>query len=505
MTGDSTVTSPFEPDGIRLGVVRGISYGLFSPPGEFVPQARSLGAGLIRVYLFWSQAEPEPGHYDWGTVDRLLAQLDGSEEVWLTVCSSSPWATRQATDFLPPSPAHDQAAYGEFVRRLVRHCGGRVRYWQCDNEPSNTGLLWAGTAAEYVTQLATFYRAVKDADPAAAVVLGGCGYDVLSSEPGSEPRQFFSHLAEAGRDFFDLFSVHLYGPLASLPGYLDDARQIMRAHGYEKPLVAGELAGPQPFEFPAAMAAVQQAFAAAFTGTGEAPGQSTGELSERVSQDTPEHRAMDALYARMGELPPELAMFLDGCPEELEARRQRIQCRQIVQRTMLALAAGVRRTAYWNLAPEAPGPADHRQMMALLIGKLPLLGYGDRELTVRHPAATAFALLASQLAGATEVACRELPDHPSVRAFEVHRDGRGPLLALWDQRDAFHGEDEPPAKVRWPYPAPAATVTDAFGETWAVKAEDGALPFLLGATPLFAEPVTTPHPAGTERPSREPW
>src|SRR5262249_40173919 len=152
------------------------------------------------------------------------------------------------------------------------------------------GLLWAGTAAEYVTQLATFYRAVKDADPAAAVVLGGCGYDVLSSEPGSEPRQFFSHLAKAGRDFFDLFSVHLYGPLASLPGYLDDARQIMQAHGYVKPLVAGELAGPQPFEFPAAMAAVQQAFMEAFTG--EAPGQSTGELAERVSQDTPEHRAM---------------------------------------------------------------------------------------------------------------------------------------------------------------------------------------------------------------------
>ncbi|HEV8222457.1 MAG TPA: hypothetical protein VGQ05_19470 [Streptosporangiaceae bacterium] len=496
MTGDSTVTSPFEPAGIRLGVVRGISYGLFGPPGEFVPQARALGAGLIRAYLFWSQAEPGPGRYDWGTVDRLLAQLDGSEEVWLTVCSSSPWATRQATDFLPPSPAHDQAAYGEFVRRLVRHCGGRVRYWQCDNEPSNTGLLWAGTAAEYVTQLATFYRAVKEADPAAAVVLGGCGYDVLSSEPGSEPRQFFSHLAKAGRDFFDLFSVHLYGGLASLPGYLDDARQIMRAHGYVKPLVAGELAGPQPFEFPAAMAAVQQAFAAAFTGTGEAPGQSTGELAERVSQDTPEHRAMDALYARMSELPPELAMFLVGCPDKLEARRQRIQCRQIVQRTMLALAGGVRRTAYWNLAPEAPGPADHRQMMSLLIGKLPLMEYGGRELTVRLPAAGTFALLTRQLAGATEVTRRELASHPSVRAFEVTRDGRGPLLVLWDQRDTFHGEDEPPVPVRLPWRAPSATVTDAFGETWPVNAEDGALPLRLGATPLFAEPAPTATSAG---------
>jgi hypothetical protein len=188
-------------------------------------------------------------------------------------------------------------------------------------------------------------------------------------------------------------------------------------------------------------------------------------------------------------------MFLDGCPEELEARRQRIQCRQIVQRTMLALAAGVRRTAYWNLAPEAPGPADHRQMMALLIGKLPLMDYEGRELTVRLPAAGTFALLARQLAGATAVTGRELAGHPSVRAFEVSRDGRGPLLVLWDQRDTFHGEDEPPAGIRWPWPAPAATVTDAFGETWTVPAGDGALPLRLGATPLFAEMFAGPRPA----------
>ena len=38
------MTSAFDPPGIRLGVVRGISYGLFGKPGEFVPQARALGA-----------------------------------------------------------------------------------------------------------------------------------------------------------------------------------------------------------------------------------------------------------------------------------------------------------------------------------------------------------------------------------------------------------------------------------------------------------------------------
>jgi hypothetical protein len=148
------------PPGVRLGIVRSISYGLFGKPDRFVPQLRELGATLVRVYVYWSQVEPEPGRYTFTAVDAFLDQLDGSEEVWVTVCSSSRWATRQATDFLPPSPAKDPDAYRRFVDRLVRHCAGRVHYWQCDNEPCNVGLTWAGTAAEYVAQLQVMHRAV---------------------------------------------------------------------------------------------------------------------------------------------------------------------------------------------------------------------------------------------------------------------------------------------------------------------------------------------------------
>ena len=256
---------------------------------------------------------------------------------------------------------------------MVRRCAGRVSYWQCDNEPSNTDLLWAGTAQEYIDQLNTMYRAVKEVDPTAAVVLGGCGYDVFSSDAGSAQRQFFDYVADAGRDSFDLFSVHLYGDVASLPGYVATARQFMRAHGYCKPVVAGEHAGPQPFEFPDAMAVMQQVFATAFA-TPPAD-QSTDELAARASQETPERRAMPRCMSGSPSCRRELQMFMAGCPPELEARRARINCRQIVMRTLIALAEGVRRTAYWNLAPEYPGPVDHLQMMHLMIGKLPLLGY----------------------------------------------------------------------------------------------------------------------------------
>ncbi|HEY7174070.1 MAG TPA: hypothetical protein VH442_04050, partial [Micromonosporaceae bacterium] len=435
-------------DGIRLGVVRGISYGLFAKPDEFGPAARGLGAGLVRAYVYWAQVEPEPGRYVFDTVDALMSQLDGDEEVWITVCSSSPWAARTPTNFLPPSPANDVDAYAEFVRRLVRHCGGRVRFWQCDNEPSNTGMLWAGTAPEYVTQLNAMYAAVKDADPSALVVLGGCGYDVFASEPDGEPRRFFDHIADAGRDAYDVFSVHLYGEPTRIPSYVDDARRMMAKRGYSKPIVAGEHGGPVLFEFPELDGIIGQVFAEAFA---EAPAtQSTDELAARAAQETPERRAMKALYARMPELPPRLQMLMDGCPPELAAKRHRINCRQLVARTMLALSCGIRRTAYWNLAPEIPGWHDPYQMMHLLFGKLPLLDYDGDKLTLRHPAADTFAALTEHVAGVTGVRRIDVPERPTAYAFRVERAGRAggagpgggePLLVVWDQRDWFDGED----------------------------------------------------------------
>jgi hypothetical protein len=161
-------------------------------------------------------------------------------------------------------------------------------------------------------------------------------------------------------------------------------------------------------------------------------------------------------------------------------------------RTLLALAGGVHRTAYWNLAPEYPGPVDDHQMMYLLIGKLPLLGYEGGSLDHRHPAAGTFALLAGQLAGVRTVTRVEASGRPTLHAFEVDRAGRGPLLVLWDHRDAFGGEDEPPVTISWPWQSAAATITDVFGQAQTAQGRDGQIRLPVSATPVF---VTEPPPA----------
>jgi hypothetical protein len=131
-------------------------------------------------------------------------------------------------------------------------------------------------------------------------------------------------------------------------------------------------------------------------------------------------------------------------------------------------------------------------MMYLLIGKLPLLGYEGDGLDRRHPAAGTFALLAGQLAGARTVTRARPSDRPTLHVFEVDRAGRGPLLVLWDHRDTFGGEDEPPVTVTWPWPAATATVTDVFGQAQTVQGRDGQIRLPVSVTPIF---VTGQPPA----------
>ncbi|WP_328551587.1 hypothetical protein [Streptomyces sp. NBC_00358] len=469
-----------DPAGIRLGIGRGISYGLFGEPDAFVPQIRALGGTLVRVYVYWAQVEPEPGRYDWTAVDAVLGQLDPAAETWFTVCSSSPWATRTPSGFLPSSPANDDARYAEFVGRLVSRCRGRVLYWQCDNEPSNTGLLWAGTAPEYAAQLATFARTVREADPAARVVLGGCGYDVLSSPQGSPARAFFDHVVERARDDYDLFCVNLYGDPHDIPVYVEEARAMMRGHGYERPVVAGEYNGPTLFEFPEAQAAFQREMTAVFTAPSPGP-----------EAEPPDRRTMRALYDHAAELPDTLRMFMEDCPPELGARRDRINRRQIVTRNILALAAGVRRTVCWNLAPEIPGYRDRLNLMGFLFGKLALLDYDGTELTVRRPSADTFALLTALLDGVDRVRRIGAGHGPGRYVFDVERHGRGALEVMWTTGDVFAGEEEPAVRVERPWPHAQAHAVDAFGAPVPVERDGAVVALPVSVTPVFlsAEPV----------------
>ncbi|MEC3956562.1 hypothetical protein VMT65_26245 [Nocardia sp. CDC153] len=460
------------PAGIRLGVVRGISYGLFGPPDPIAEPVRALGAGVIRCYLYWSQLEPEPGRYVWDVLDTLLAEFDGGEEIWITVSSASRWGTRRVTDFLPPSPALDLEVFGEFVRGLVARGRGRVTYWQCDNEPS-VPILWAGTTEEYAAQLKVFAAAVRESDPAALVVLGG-------QPPEDTPGEVFHYLAEHSRDDFDVFDVHLYGDPYTIPDRIAAARALMAAHGYEKPVVAGEYNGPLVLQYPELFPKIGPIMQG-FGGYISAPDDSWTVTTDNVDKPTPEHDAMVALYDRMPELPPHLQMFLADCPPEYEQLRHRQNAREIVMRNVLALASGVRRTLCWNLAPEAPGTDDRYAIMHLLFDKFKLMDYAEGRIAHRYPSGDALALTAEALHDAHEVKRYEVADRPELYVFEIARD-RGPLIVAWSRTA---DESAPPVDYDHSWSAPDARARNAFGDPVPVRVANGRLTIGLSMTPVL--------------------
>ena len=148
------MTHTVHPSGIRLGIARGISYGLFGPPEQIRAPRRELGAGpraCVRllepggataraVRLDGRRRAADPARRERGAVAHGLLELAVGDAAADRLPAS---VTRARRRRLPPVRA----------ARWSRAARGRVSYWQCDNEPSNIGLLWAGTAGEYAAQL----------------------------------------------------------------------------------------------------------------------------------------------------------------------------------------------------------------------------------------------------------------------------------------------------------------------------------------------------------------
>ena len=477
--------------GIRVGLSRGATYGLLDEAEHFMPAARALGARLVRVNLYWSQIEPEPGHFTWDTVDAFLGQLGTDEEAWVTACSSSPWATRRPTRFLPSSPATDLDDYRRFIDELVRHCDGAIRFWQCENEPC-VPLLWSGRPDEYLSQLVVFADTVRKAAPDALVVLGGAvPAAMFAEEPADNARwaEYLDQVVRGGGDHFDLFDVHPYGDPYRIPALVERCDALMTAYGTRKPVVVGEYNGPMPTSFPENLPHLGEVLAdhrRIFLG--QVPLADGGLDFDR---ETP---AMISLYRRMDDLPPTLRMFMAGRSTELKDEHDRLAREDLVVRTVLLLASGVRRAACFQLAPEARDTGSHLNVRSLMFDSFALMDYEGDTIGRHRPAAGTFALLAAELTDAYDVRRLESPGGSGIHLFEIHRETRGPAYVAWRR-------DKGTAHITCPWrSSDRPRAIDALGEEVTVRPYDGQIRVPVTTTPVVVGPGarTQPHKAPKE-------
>lgn len=103
----------------------------------------------------------------------------------------------RAPDRYPPA---DLKAYEAFLRELCRRYKGKIKAYQCWNEP-DTVSHFAGTPQQYLDMLKVVYRVVKEEDPD-AIVVGGVGSGFLRWS-----NIMFS--LDAGK-YMDVLDVHTY-------------------------------------------------------------------------------------------------------------------------------------------------------------------------------------------------------------------------------------------------------------------------------------------------------
>jgi hypothetical protein len=162
---------------------------------------QSSGARHVRVFASWRMLEQQRGQL----TPHILAGFDDLADrmkalgigVYFVVTQTPSWASSSGADNAPPPTG----AYADFLRRLAEHFRGRVAAYEIWNE-ANGNVFWAGgaTPAAYTGLLKAGYDAVKAADPAAKVGIGG----LVGNDYG-----YMGKLYEAGaKGSFDFVGVH---------------------------------------------------------------------------------------------------------------------------------------------------------------------------------------------------------------------------------------------------------------------------------------------------------
>jgi len=183
-----------------------------------LPTARRLGAR-------WVHFTGDSIKYSGGRVSFALmdSEVDRARSLGLGVvislggirgaCSTKP-APPDPTS-CPPTSAHDLAVYAAYVRVLLRHFAGRVRYYESWVEPNHTSM-WAGgvNPAQYAAVLETEYSVFRTSVPREQLMFAGVAdFGIADGSPNGVAVLPYTDQVLAdlrGRAAFDLVALHAY-------------------------------------------------------------------------------------------------------------------------------------------------------------------------------------------------------------------------------------------------------------------------------------------------------
>lgn len=217
-----------------------------------ISQLAGSGATWIRkTAVWWPDVQPTEGRIDWQALSGLEAELRAANaaglKVILVVRGTPAWAQKDPGWECGPIRADKFAAFAGFMSQLVqryRYAPYNVRYFELGNEPDiarddpavpylPSDCLWGCWGeytdpyyggAYYAEMLKAVYPAIKAANPASEVLIGGllmdCDPDNLPAGKTSCHSSKFLEgiLAGGGAPYFDGISFHAYDYYYLSPG-----------------------------------------------------------------------------------------------------------------------------------------------------------------------------------------------------------------------------------------------------------------------------------------------
>ena len=197
--------------------VRGISWSPFGigscyinnrsaqDDARWIPQMAAIGIHVMRTcHTEWRNVEPEEGKWTWQALDSQMSYMTSNKlEFGGLLLGSVPWdKSAQAAGL----PVNNLPAWSTYVTDVVKHCRGKVKYWEVWNEPPNfTGPKQ--TPADYARIVVAAYNAAKGADPGCLVGLATKSVHV----------NYLEQVIKAGvKDHFDYITLHPYEVLGTV-------------------------------------------------------------------------------------------------------------------------------------------------------------------------------------------------------------------------------------------------------------------------------------------------
>lgn len=171
-----------------------------APANErWIPKMTAIGVTNHRTCnTGWGEVEPEEGKWKWDNVDKQMEYLDGQKILFGGIFAGTPrWNKLDKGGTLP---VNNIEGWGRYCYELVKHCKGRIRYYEVWNEPPN-GTGKDQTAADYARIVMAAYDNAKKADPDCLVGIAAKSVAINYLDQA---------LAAGAKGHFDYVTLHPY-------------------------------------------------------------------------------------------------------------------------------------------------------------------------------------------------------------------------------------------------------------------------------------------------------